>query len=192
MSMYIKPYSHYLRRPVRHYHHLESEIHVPMDVIADEDAYQIDLIVPGLDAEDIPHLRIGADRGYGVIDLSKIKVKPDNWRDLISPFELPPENLSIHYPGITMLDELSCSACQSTVLMFLERYGKQVFDYFPGQKNITIAIGKGHESVPEGTLCIGNCAAHHKKEGIFVSGCPPVASQILKSISGNEPENGSI
>ena len=53
MSMYIKPYSRYLRRPVRHYHNLESEIHVPMDVISDGDAYVIELIVPGLAAEDI-------------------------------------------------------------------------------------------------------------------------------------------
>ena len=53
MSMYIKPYSRYLRRPVRHYQRLESEIHVPMDVIVDGDAYVIELIVPGLTAEDI-------------------------------------------------------------------------------------------------------------------------------------------
>jgi len=53
MSMYNKPYSRYLRRPVRHYHHQESDIHVPMDVIVDEDAYLIELIVPGLAADEI-------------------------------------------------------------------------------------------------------------------------------------------
>ena len=49
------------------------------------------------------------------------------------------------------------------------------FDSFPGQENVTIAIGKGHQYVPRGTLCIGNCTAQHKKQGIFVAGCPPVA-----------------
>jgi HSP20 family protein len=51
--MYIKPYSRYIRRPVRRYQGVESEIHVPMDVIAEDDAYMIQLIVPGLTAEDI-------------------------------------------------------------------------------------------------------------------------------------------
>jgi HSP20 family protein len=53
MSMYVKPYSHHSRRPVQYYRHQESEIHVPMDVIADDDAYVIELIVPGLAPDDI-------------------------------------------------------------------------------------------------------------------------------------------
>jgi len=72
--------------------------------------------------------------------------------------------------------------------MFLNRYGKKVFDYFPGQEKVTIAIGKGHETVPPGTLCIGNCTEQHKKTNLFVTGCPPVASQILKKISGEDGE----
>jgi len=142
----------------------------------------------GLNAEDVPHLRIGAERGYGVIDLSRIQVDPDTWPDYCSPFEPPPENLAIRFPGITILDEQSCSACQSTLFVFLKRYGDKVFNYFPKQKNVTIAIGKGHESVPRGTLCIGNCTEQHKKQGVFVSGCPPVASQILNTISERDAE----
>jgi uncharacterized protein (DUF362 family) len=160
-------------------------------VVAGIDPFAADAVacsLMGLNAEDVPHLRIGAERGYGVIDLSRIQVNPDTWHDFSSPFELPPENLSIRFPGVTILDEKSCSACQSTLFMFLKRYGEEVFNYFPEQKDVTIAIGKGHESVPCGTLCIGNCTAQHKKQGVFVSGCPPVASQILTAISerGNE------
>ncbi len=142
----------------------------------------------GLNAEDVPHLRIGAERGYGVIDISKIQVNPDTWHDFCSPFERPPENLSIRFPGVTILDEKSCSACQSTLFMFLKRYGDKMFNYFPKQKNVTIAIGKGHESVPCGTLCIGNCTEQHKEQGVFVSGCPPVASQIMKAISERDQD----
>ncbi|MEA2052613.1 MAG: DUF362 domain-containing protein [Euryarchaeota archaeon] len=142
----------------------------------------------GLNAEDVPHLRIGAERGYGVIDISRIQVNPDTWHDFCSPFERPPENLSLRFPGVTILDEKSCSACQSTLFMFLKRYGDRMFNYFPEQKNVTIAIGKGHESVPCGTLCIGNCTEQHKKQGVFVSGCPPVASQIMKTISEHDPD----
>ena len=159
---------------------------------------KLDLVVAGIDplaadavacslmgvhAVDVPHLRICAERGYGVIDISKICVSPARWPDFISPFERPPENLSIQFPGITILDEMSCSACQSTVLVFLKRFRKQIFDSFPGQEKVTIAIGKGHQSVPRGTICIGNCTAQHKQQGVFVPGCPPVATQILEMIS---------
>ena len=160
-------------------------------VVAGIDPFAADAVacsLMGLNAEEVPHLRIGAERGYGVIDLSRIQVNPDTWHDFSSPFEPPPENLSIRFPGVTILDEQSCSACQSTLFVFLKRYGDKVFNHFPEQKNVTIAIGKGHESVPYGTLCIGNCTDQHKKQGVFVSGCPPVASEILKMISERNPE----
>ena len=155
-------------------------------VVVGIDPFAVDAVscsLMGLNPKEVPHLRIGAERGYGVIDISKIEVSPDTWQSYSSPFEHPPENLSIHFPGITILDEKSCSACQSTVLMFLKRYREQVFDFFSGQEEVTIAIGKGHKSIPIGTLCIGNCTNQHKDRGVFVSGCPPVATQILKTIS---------
>ncbi|HIH86471.1 MAG TPA: DUF362 domain-containing protein [Methanosarcinales archaeon] len=160
-------------------------------VVAGIDPLAVDAVacsLMGLNAEDVPHLRICAERGYGVIDISKIQVNPARWHDFISPFDPPPDNLSIQFPGITILDEMSCSACQSTVLMLLKRYRGQVFDFFSRQENATIAIGKGHQSIPRGTLCIGNCTAQYKKQGVFVPGCPPVATQILEMISENEPE----
>jgi hypothetical protein len=64
-------------------------------------------------------------------------------------------------------------------LMFLRKYGKQLRDTKSDDEDIIIAIGKGHEEVPGGTLCVGNCTAGHKKRGVFLSGCPPVASEIL-------------
>ena len=155
-------------------------------IVAGVDPFAADAVacsLMGFNAQDVPHLRIAAERGYGIIDISKIDIRHDSWRDLISPFEPSPDNLSINFPGIAILDKQSCSACQSTLLMFLKHYEKHIFDYFPGQKNIIIAMGKGHKSVPRGTLCIGNCVVKHKKKGIFVSGCPPVASQIIKILS---------
>ena len=152
-------------------------------VLAGADAFAADSIaceLMGISACDVPHLRIGAQRGYGVIDLDKIEVFPENWKDLINPFAPPPLKLSVEFPGFTILDVQSCSACQSTLLMFLQRHGKQLRKNVPDDKNIIIAIGKGHEELPTSTLCIGNCTAKHKDCGIFVPGCPPVASEILR------------
>ena len=155
-------------------------------VVVSADAFAADAVacrLMGTEAERIPHLSMGADRGYGVINLNSMTVTPDNWRDFVSPFAAPPAHLTIEFPNVTILDNNSCSACQSTLLLFLKRYRERLFDYFPSQ-NVNIAIGKGHTELPEGTLCIGNCTLRHKHSGIFVPGCPPVGSEILTAVTG--------
>jgi hypothetical protein len=155
----------------------------PLDVIlVGVDAYAADAVaceIMGFSAFDVPHLRIGAERGYGVIDLNKIEVSPENWEKVRNPFIRPPDQLSLEFEGFNILDEQSCSACQSTLLMFLKRYGKQLREQAKGDKDIVVAIGKGHKELPSGSMCVGNCTAKHKNCGVFVSGCPPVASEIL-------------
>jgi len=161
----------------------------PLDaVVVSADAFAADAVscrLMGADAERIPHLRLGAGRGTGVIDLGRLKVSPDHWRDFSAPFATPPGNLTIEFPNVTVIDHHSCSACQSTLLLFLTRYRERIFDYFPSQEAIHIAIGKCPGPLPEGTLLIGNCTAHHRGQGIFVAGCPPVGSQILAALSGH-------
>jgi hypothetical protein len=63
--------------------------------------------------------------------------------------------------------------------MFLKKYGQQLRDTMSDDEDIVIAIGKGHTELPSGTLCVGNCTVEHRNCGVFVSGCPPVASEIL-------------
>ena len=54
MSMYIKPHTqHHHRRPVYRWDSRESEIHLPLDVTVDDDSYVIDMIVPGLEPDDV-------------------------------------------------------------------------------------------------------------------------------------------
>ena len=163
-------------------------------VVVGSDPFAADAVacsLMGKDAAGIPHLRIGAERGYGTIVADLIKVSPASWRSFAVDFEPPPKNLSIKFPNVNVLDRNSCSACQSTVLLFLQRYGKQIFDYFPDDMPLNIAIGKGHKDLPENTLCIGNCTAALGHRGIFVPGCPPVASAILKAVTRNNTEEES-
>jgi len=166
----------------------------PLDaVVVSADAFAADAVacqLMGTAAERIPHLSIGAERGHGVIDLSRLSVAPVRWRDWISPFAQPPENLTIEFPNITVHDQQSCSACQSTLLLFLTRYKDRIFDYFPAQTTVQIAIGKGCRDLPPGALLIGNCTAHQRDKGIFVPGCPPVGSQILAALTGQPAADG--
>ena len=138
----------------------------------------------GIKAERVPHLAIGAARGYGVIELDRINVTPEDWRDWISPFATPPENLTIEFPNVTVLDDRSCSACQSTLLLFLAKHKDRILDYLPAEGNLFVAIGKPTGEVPDGTLCIGNCTSDYQDRGVFVPGCPPVGSEILNALSG--------
>ena len=156
-------------------------------VVAGADGYAADAVaceLMGTSARAIPHLRIGSDRSYGVIDLEKIEVTPVDWRKWTSPFETPPTDISIGFPEFNILDKNSCSACQSSLLLFLKGYGSRILPYFQKDKKVDVAIGKGHDTVPSGTLCIGNCTSSQKKEGIYVKGCPPVGSEILRAITG--------
>ena len=140
----------------------------------------------GSNASEVPHLQLAANRGYGTVDLKQIDVSPDNWEAWASNFAPPPETLDVQFPNIQILDKQSCSACQSTLLLFLKQYADQLVEYFPGDGPAPVAIGRGHESLPPDTLCIGNCTAAHKNVGTFVPGCPPVGSEILKAISDQQ------
>ena len=154
-------------------------------VLAGGDAFAADAVacrLMGREATDIPHLRIGAENGCGIIDLDHINVSPGNWQDFAADFEAAPENLTFEFPDVEVLDCNSCSACQSTLLLFLKRYGDILPEYIPRGERLKIAIGKGHDKLPDGTLCIGQCTTKQKKNGIFVPGCPPVGSEILKTL----------
>jgi uncharacterized protein (DUF362 family) len=164
-------------------------------VVLSADAYAADAVactLMGRAARDIAHLRLGAERGYGIIELDELDVTPREWRRFGVSFAAPPENLTIEFPGFAVLDRNSCSACQSTLLLFLKQHAPALFDYFPEQQPIRVAIGKGHADLPEGTLCIGNCTLQHRERGIYVAGCPPVGSAILRTIgrrTGRTTEN---
>jgi uncharacterized protein (DUF362 family) len=163
-------------------------------VVVGADAFAADAVacrLMGTDAKHIPHLAISAERGYGIIDLNKISVSPANWENWAAVFDAPPENLSINFPNVKIMGEKSCSACQSTILLLLKHHREQLLEYFPKDSVLNIAIGKGHSELPWDTLCIGNCTARHRDKGIFVKGCPPVESEIIRIVSGNPSEDSS-
>ena len=154
-------------------------------ILAGGDAFAVDAVacrLMGREATDIPHLRIGAENGCGIIDLDCIKVSPEGWENFAAQFEAAPENLSFEFPNVEVFDCNSCSACQSTLLLFLQRYGDLLPEYIPEGERLRVAIGKGHDTLPEGTLCIGQCAKKQAKDGVFVPGCPPVGSEILNTL----------
>ncbi|RMD75597.1 MAG: DUF362 domain-containing protein, partial [Lentisphaerae bacterium] len=156
-------------------------------MVAGVDAFAVDSVacrLMGLDAGDIDYLRLGAGDGSGVIDLSRLSVVPADWTKWCETFATAPKDLSMSLPPFYILDRKSCSACQSTLFLFLKRYGDAILEYYrdAGQELPQWVIGKGHESLPENVICIGNCTARYGRQDRFVGGCPPVASAILATI----------
>ncbi len=137
----------------------------------------------GFDPEEIPHLKLSAERGLGEIQLGKISIEPEDYLKWEAHFDPPPSKLSIHFPGIIVHDEGACSACLSTLLLFLQSYHSKLLDCYLNKKHIHIGLGKYLNGCPEGTILIGNCTSRLKRKGIFVQGCPPVTSDILNHVS---------
>ncbi|NWF93669.1 MAG: DUF362 domain-containing protein [Syntrophaceae bacterium] len=151
----------------------------------------------GFDPERVPHLKLSAERGLGEIEPEKILIQPDDYLKWRMPFDPPPSELSIPFPDIVVHDEGSCSACLSTLLVFLQHYHSSLAGYRLEDERIHIGVGKNLKACPEGTILIGNCTHAIRERGIFIQGCPPVASQMLLSLdracqtvsSLNKPRN---
>lgn len=158
----------------------------PLDLfVAARDCLAADAVAAGLmgfDPARIPHLALAAPSTGSSIDLQKIPTIPADLSPLVNPFEPAPTELSVEYPGIVVHDCDSCSACLSTVAMLLKRYHSQLLDYAKPDRELHIALGKSLSDIPPGCVLIGNCTATKKAQGLFVKGCPPVASEILQAI----------
>jgi uncharacterized protein (DUF362 family) len=161
-------------------------------VVVGVDAFAADAVacaLMGKDARKVAHLRIGASRGYGVIDLARIDATP-GFEQWASAFADPPTDIAIGVPDFTILDQNSCSACQSSLLLFLRLYADRIREILPADSKPVFAIGKGHDTVPPGTFCIGNCTRRNRDQGRFIQGCPPVGSEILRFITGSPYADG--
>jgi uncharacterized protein (DUF362 family) len=132
----------------------------------------------GFDPEKVPHLQLSAEKGLGEIQLEKVSIQPDDYLKWETPFNPPPSKLSIPFPDVFVHDKGSCSACLSTLLVFLQTYYPELSQYRLQDEKIHIGIGKHLNHLPEGTILIGNCTSKGKRESLFVQGCPPVASEI--------------
>jgi uncharacterized protein (DUF362 family) len=153
--------------------------------IAGDDPVATDAVgaaLMGLDPAGIHHLRLAFERGVGEIDLGRIDVDPANWRDWTVALDPPPRSIGMTFRDVTVHECEACSACTSTVMLFLKRYEDELSDYRLTDGRFHIALGKRVADAPEGTVYVGNCTAVHRGQGIWVKGCPPVASAILEAV----------
>jgi uncharacterized protein (DUF362 family) len=150
----------------------------------------IGCIMMGLDPREIPHLRLISERLDLSIEPDNYDVVPDNYKNYLTKYKKPPQEISIEYPDVVLCDKESCSACLSTVMFFLKRFKTDMSQYLSDDNKLRLAIGKGltEKDINDGTILIGNCTSNFSKKGIFIPGCPPVPTRIYKAITGKEPD----
>jgi uncharacterized protein (DUF362 family) len=152
---------------------IASKVFLAADIVA--------LSIVGLDIEHAPHLKLIAKQKSGVSTINEIRTIPKDITPFRKEFAVPPIEVTIKNKKVNLIDEGSCSACQSSVFLFLKNNEPLIDDYFFENKQFNIAIGNDVKNVPNGTILIGNCTACHKKNGIFFKGCPP-SQTIIKEV----------
>jgi len=154
-------------------------------VVASANALAADAVASrlmGFDPREIPHLRLCHEFGLGEILLDRISVDPPDFIRWEDPFEPPPAKISISYPDVAVYDRGSCSACLSTLMVFLKEHRHRLDEYRLQDHKFHVGIGKYLQEIPEGTVLLGNCTQKFRGWGKFVQGCPPIASQILETL----------
>jgi hypothetical protein len=162
-------------------------------VIASTDYLAADLValaVAGLDIDHVPHLKLIAEQKGGVTSLAEISTIPDDISRFRTEFAVPPTEIVIENSMVNLLDEGSCSACQSSVYLFLKNNEALIGDYIGACGHFSIAIGSEVEEVPEDTFLIGNCTACHKDKGTFLVGCPPSQTIVMETVKEKLAQKG--
>ncbi|MHA1729738.1 MAG: DUF362 domain-containing protein [Promethearchaeota archaeon] len=150
------------------------------------DITAIALTQPTWTLYDVPHLKIISElhEPKNLKSLEDIITIPSDLNEYITPLEGPPSSISIKYNNIKLIDIESCSSCLSTIFNFIKMNKEFIDEHFTKEHPLSVAIGKGicDSRLNKPTFLVGNCTANCKSKGIFVQGCAPVQSDIIKTI----------
>ena len=157
-------------------------------VLASRDALSADLTavqLMGMAVDAVPHLNlIREDRG---LDTADIQVEPEDYMKWSHRFQLASEHdLGLNFPNPKVVDRGACSACHAAMVQFF-RYHHHEYADGPDATLIFGADATDADCQGEGRkILVGNCTARLRGEGrAFCKGCPPVPSQIARTIDAN-------
>ncbi len=162
-------------------------------IVASTDFLAADIIAlaltrPDWTLEDVPHLKLisemAPERPKCREDVITI---PENIMEFGRSLEPPPTSISIKYNNVILVDIDSCSACLSTVFNLLKNNKDFIDEHFTSEYPLRLAIGKGlkHSDLYDDMFLIGNCTYEQREKGVFIKGCTPVESKIMKIMRKN-------
>lgn len=135
----------------------------------------------GIGAREVQHLQHCAREALGSLDLSSVEITGLSLQDLsLAPFKTAAGigDISREYP-VEVLDGHPCSGCVGALKMALKAGMDQ--DLIGGQ-----CLGLGpdlqEKDQQENTIIIGNCSPVGKGSPLFIPGCPPESSEIIRGL----------
>lgn len=159
-------------------------------IIASKNFLAADIIALALTRPDwtlrnVPHLKLIADLFPNQPrTLKEITTIPEDLSSFQYLLEPPPTSITIKHKNVHLIAEKACSACLSTIFNLVENNKAFIDEYFTEKNPLRFAIGKGikKEDLYDDTYLVGNCTYNHRDHGLFIKGCTPVESTIMKLI----------
>lgn len=154
-------------------------------IIASTDYLAADIValdIVRLDIEHVPHLKLISKQKSGVYSIRDVTTIPADIESFRTDFKIPPHDLKIENHMVNLIDVGSCSACQSSIFLFVNNNESLIHKYFNEYGQLNLVIGKNVIDVPDGSIIYGNCADCHKHKGAFIKGCPPTQTLLKQTI----------
>lgn len=182
---------------------------IPMDMgclVAGKDPVAVDATacrMVGLDINLVEYFVPARERGLGNFEEDFIDVQGKTIQDVYQSMWLPYMEGFEKYPEYTIDTAGACSSCLSLIGLSMEKL--RALDQYDDNTDATILVGRKKE-IPQGIdrsklILIGDCLKTHRKQGLFVEGCPPgepaphwaiVDRFVPEDIDLEDPEIGKL
>ncbi len=138
----------------------------------------------GFSPEDITHIRLAAQQGLGIMDLTEIELLGIPLESVTRQFLKPSTEIIGIAPNVNVYAGGACRpGCFAWTRVGLDRLIKR--NELDKYGDITIIIGK-NPMVPEklegNIFVVGDCAEVHKEKGVYFKGCPPFEVWDLRKV----------
>ena len=163
---------------------------VPTDfgcLVAGKDPVAVDATtcrMVGLDVEKVAYFEPARERGLGNFDESLIEVRGKSIEEVFKPLWLPYMEGFEKYPEYEIDTEGACSSCLSLVGLTMEKLIS--LNEYDKNKDVHIFVGRKKDIPkdldPDKVILFGDCLKEHRKDGVFVGGCPPAEPHPLWAI----------
>lgn len=167
-------------------------------ILAGKDPVAVDTVVlqiMGIDPAQQTHAVLAERLGIGTMDMNRIDVVGENINNVKTPFKSGVEALQsiLNLHDFKLIsDEKTCTGCRGMMFYFLKGMAEQ--GNLDQIRQFTFVLGK-HDTLPkevldkldkEKTVFIGVCTEQYKDLGLYVPGCPPLASDVTSVIFGKQ------
>ncbi|NPV81187.1 MAG: DUF362 domain-containing protein [Firmicutes bacterium] len=137
----------------------------------------------GFEPSDVEHLREASARGLGPISRDEIRLLGPNLDEFKFTFSRAEHGYEKYRKLLSFVDPAVCKNCRqafaSGLVAAVEEVGEERV------KGIRVVLGpieKPPSFPKERVLLYGSCTRRFKEHGLFISGCPPLASQAKEAI----------